>query len=331
MRSGPNTVLALLFALWATLTTAWTHEYSLPSPVPSPAARAREALADAWWTGPLLAPSAGTLPRGHVLVEPYLYDVIQYGSYDRSGALTYAAHANDFGSLTYVIYGLTDRVSVGLIPTVGYNTSAGAPGGGIGLGDLGLLAQYRLAQYKVGRWTPTTSIAVQETFPTGAYQNLGDRPNIGIGAGVYSTKISLYTQTYLWMPNGHIMRLRLNFSQTISGNAAVNGVSVYGTGRDFRGSSRPGIATTIDAAEEYSITRNWVFAFDLVYVYSANTQLSGATGITNLGDSHSFELAPAIEYNWTANAGIIAGVRLLPAGRNTAASITPAMAINLVR
>jgi hypothetical protein len=331
MRSGPHTVLAIAFAFWATLTTALAHEYSQPSPAPSPAARAREALADAWWTGPLLAPSAGTLPGGHVLVEPYLYDVIQYGSYDRSGALKYAAHANDFGSLTYIIYGLTDRLSVGLIPTIGYNTAVGAPGSGLRLGDLGLLAQYRLAQYRLGRWMPTMSIAVQETFPTGAYEDLGNRPNNGIGAGVYSTKVSLYTQTYAWMPNGHIVRLRLNFSQMLSGTAPVNGVSVYGTSRDFRGSSHRGNSTTIDAAEEYSLTRNWVFASDLVYEYSANTQLSGMTGVTDLGASHSFELAPAIEYNWSASAGIIAGVRLLPTGRNTAASITPAIAINLVR
>jgi hypothetical protein len=35
-----------------------------------------QSLQDAWWTGPLLANSANTLPRGHFLVEPYIYDVI---------------------------------------------------------------------------------------------------------------------------------------------------------------------------------------------------------------------------------------------------------------
>lgn len=324
-------IFALSFALSATPAATKAQQYSMPSPTPSAAASAREALSSAWWTGPLLAPSAGTLPRGHVLVEPYLYNVIQYGSYDRQGALTPAAHSNDFGSLTYIIYGLTDRISVGLIPVLGYNTGGGGPSGGIKLGDLGVLAQYRLAQYQPGRWMPTTSIALQENFPIGEYQNLGNRPNNGVGSGAYSTKVSLYTQTYAWMPNGRIIRLRLNFSQTFSGSASVDGVSVYGTGRDFRGSVNPGNATTIDAAEEYSITQNWVFASDLVYEYSGNTRVSGTSGVTNLGDSHSFAVAPAIEYNWTANAGIIAGIRLFPAGRNTAASITPVMAINLVR
>lgn len=75
----------------------------------SPASPAnREALGDAWWTGPMLANSAATLPQGHFLVEPYLYDVI-------------GAHSNGFGSLTYIEYGLFNRFTVGLIPTAGFN------------------------------------------------------------------------------------------------------------------------------------------------------------------------------------------------------------------
>ena len=279
----------------------------------------------------MLAPSAGTLPRGHILVEPYVYDVIQYASYSGHGSVTPAPHANGFGSLTYIIYGLTDRLSVGSIPTFGYDTSAGAPSSnGIGFGDLGVLAQYRLLTYHTGSWIPTTSVAVQETLPTGQYNNLGDRPNNGFGSGVYSTKISLYTQTYAWMASGRVLRLRLNFSQTFAGSATVHGASVYGTAGGFAGLAQPGNTTSIDAAGEYSITRNWVVASDLVYMYTGNTMLSGANGITNLGDNHSLAFAPAIEYNWTANAGILFGVRFFPAGRNTAASITPAIAINMV-
>jgi len=325
-------VLGILIAFSTSPAVARGQQYPTPSPAPSATPIARQALSDAWWTGPMLAPSAGTLPQGHVLVEPYLFDVIQYGSYDRNGALTGATHSNGFGSLTYVIYGLTNRLSVGLIPTAGFNTVSGGPNsGGIGLGDIGVLAQYRLAQYQLGQWMPTTSIAVQETVPIGRYDNLGDRPSNGLGGGVYSTKVSLYTQTYAWMPNGRILRLRLNLSQTFSGSAPVAGVSVYGTANGFEGSVQVGNTTTIDAAGEYSITRNWVFASDLVYGYDGNTRVSGNNGISNLGQSHSFAFAPAIEYNWTANAGILFGVRLFPAGRNTPASITPAIAVNMVR
>jgi hypothetical protein len=34
-------------------------------------------------------------------------------------------------------------------------------------------------QFHEGRWSPTTSIAVQETLPTGKYDRLGERPSDG--------------------------------------------------------------------------------------------------------------------------------------------------------
>src|SRR5687767_10054980 len=93
---------------WAIPVTALA---SLPLPqasaqAPEPAAAVtRQSMQDAWWTGPLLANSANTLPRGHFLVEPYVYDVIGRNS-----------HA--FGSRAYVQYGLRERFTVGVIPVV---------------------------------------------------------------------------------------------------------------------------------------------------------------------------------------------------------------------
>jgi len=48
------------------------------------------------------------------------------------------------------------------------------------------------------------------------------------------------------------------------------------------------------------------------------------------GSSDSLAFAPAIEYNWNGHVGVIFGVRLVPRGRNTSATITPATAVNLV-
>ena len=55
----------------------------------------RQSLDDAWWTGPMLAPSAATLPQGHFLIEPYFYDVIQQGQYDRDGVKRKAPNRTD--------------------------------------------------------------------------------------------------------------------------------------------------------------------------------------------------------------------------------------------
>jgi hypothetical protein len=293
---------------------------------------------DAWWTGPLLAPSANTLPRGHVLVEPYLYDVITQGYYDSSGTPHSLPHSNEIGSLTYINYGLTNRFTVGLIPTFDYvEVSQGPSSSGIGVGDLTVQAQYRLKLFHEGSWLPTTSIAVQEAIPTGRYDRLGDNPNNGIGGGAYTTTLCLYTQTFFWMPNGRILRTRFNATQAFSHSVSLQDVSVYGTSQGFRGRAKPGAALFVDAAWEYSITRRWVLALDAVYRHQYNTPVNGYNLVDpsqpialNSGSSQAFGLAPAFEYNFNNKIGVILGTRIFPADKNTTNSITPAIAINIV-
>src|SRR5262249_22797664 len=306
---------------------------------PAPARVVRQSLDDAWWTGPMLAPSAATLPRGHFLIEPYLYDVIVQGRYDADGVRRSAVPSSGFGSLTYLLYGLAHRVTAGMIAVAGYNTvSGGLSSSGVGLGDVTLQAQFRLTQFHEGRSIPTISVAVQETLPTGKYDGLGERPTDGFGGGAYTTTLTLDSQTYFLLPNGRILRPSLNVSKAFSGRGAVKDVSVYGTGAGFRGHVSPGSSFSLNAAGEYSLTRKWVLALDVTYRHDGNTRVAGyevststaSTVRLDSGSSHAFGLAPAIEYNWKRNLGVLVGTRVILAGRNTAATITPAVAINFV-
>jgi len=298
---------------------------------------AREALGDAWWTGPLLAPSANTLPRGHMLIEPYLYDVTSQGFYDAQGNRTAVPHSHSIGSLTYINYGLANKFTVGLIPTFGYNqVSNGPSSSGVGIGDLMVQAQYRVHLFREGSWKPTTSVAVQESLPTGRYDQLNDRPSDGMGGGAFTTTVALYTQTFFWMPNGRILRMRFNVVPSFSRTVNVQDMSVYGTSQGFRGHAKPGNSLFLDAAWEYSLTPRWVLALDATYRNQSNTQVAGYNQsdpsqpvILNSGSSRVFGLAPALEYNFSSKVGVI-GVRAFPAGRNTSNSITPAIAVNIV-
>lgn len=297
--------------------------------IAEPSHPARQSLDDAWWTGPLLASGASTLPRGHVLIEPYLYDVV-------------SRHSDSIGSRTYVLYGLTDDVTIGLIPVFGYNRLKGGPNGagvGVGVGDVTLTGQYRLTRFTPGRRVPTISAVVQQTLPTGKHDRLGDRPADGLGGGAQVTTLALYSQTYLWMPNGRILRVRLNLAQTFSGRARLRDASVYGTTAGFRGHAAPGASFEVNAAAEYSLTRSWVLALDVIYGRNGATHVTGrdvsAPGAPrdvrfDLGASKGFGFAPAVEYSWTPRLGVIAGVRIIPAARNRTASVTPAMAVNMV-
>jgi len=309
-----------------------------PAPTPPDATVPQQSRDDAWWTGPLLAPNASTFPAGHALVETYLFDVITNGSYDRSGRWQHLDGGHTPGSLTYLIYGLTDRVSVGLLPRFAYNEPAGAPNSsGVGVGDVGAQVQYGLTSFHEGSLVPATALVLGETSPTGRYDRLA-QPADGFGAGAWTTSLSWYSQDYLWLPNGRILRVRLDLTYAVSSSASVADVSVYGTSAGFRGRAHPGDSFTVDAAAEYSLTRRWVLATDFVYVNAASTGLTGsdpaagAPTAVNLqsGWSDYFAIAPAVEFNWSSRAGVILGARIFIAGHNTPASITPAAAINLV-
>lgn len=290
----------------------------------------RQSRDDAWWTGPMLANSAETLPKGHFLIESYLYDAV-------------TAHADGFGSRTYMLYGLADRFTVGMIPIFGYNrVSDGLDSSGVGLGDIEVMAQYRLTEFHEGNGLPTFAVQLQQAFPTGKYDRLGNRPSDGMGSGAHATTLALLSQTWFWLPNGRILRARFNLSQTFSGNADVQGVSVYGTDEGFRGRAEPGRAFLADASLEYSLTRNWVLAVDLFYSHNRNIRVTGwetdasaAAGknltVRTIGSAAAFGFAPALEYSWTSHLGLLVGVRVIPAHGNTPSSITPAVAINYFR
>lgn len=303
----------------------------------------RQSRDDARWTGPILAANASTLPQGHALIEPYFFKIISRGRYDDHGTRHGGPRRHSFGSLTYLNYGLVDNFTVGVIPRFGYNdVDVGRDSSGIQLADFMVQGQYRLTQFREGSRVPTLSLVVAETLPTGKYDRLGSHPNDALGSGAYTTTLSLYSQYFLWVPNGRIVRTRLNLSYSIPDTVSVQDVSVYGTGPGFRGHARPGRVFLVDSAWEYSVTREWVLALDIAYEHDTRTTLSGfvppplgagapPTRIdSDFGSSEVFTLAPAIEYNWSDRMGVIAGAIFTAAGHNASANVIPVAAINMV-
>jgi hypothetical protein len=272
----------------------------------------------------MLANSAATLPRGHFLIEPYLYDAT-------------SSHADGWGSLTYMLYGLTDRLTVGLVPVLGYNRVDGGPDSShVGFGDVSVQAQYRLTRPREGSSLPTISIQLQQTLPSGKHDRLRNRPSDGLGSGATTTTLQINTQTYFWLANGRILRMRLNVAQSVSGKTRVEDVSVYGTTDGFRGTARPGNAFLVNAAWEYSLSRRWVLAFDVTYRRLRDTRLVGlavpgdsAALRRSSGSGEAFGFAPAVEYSWSPTMGVLFGARVIT-GHHTTTTITPAIAFNYV-
>ena len=137
-----------------------------------------------------------------------------------------------------------------------------------------------------------------------------------------------------WLDNGRLLRARFNWLQRFYHGADVEDRSVYGTGVGFRGHAKPGDITTFIGAVEYSVTREWVLAFDVTRESTTKGRLRGSYGgggptiDERFPSTHYVSFAPAIEYNWSDSTGAIFGVWVIPKGHNVPSSVTPAIAIS---
>ncbi|HEX7849743.1 MAG TPA: hypothetical protein VF485_08430, partial [Sphingomonas sp.] len=171
------------------------------------------------------------------------------------------------------------------------------------------------------------------------YDRLDTHPGVGLGSGVHATTLSLYAQQYFWLRNGRIFRARLNIASSWSDKARIDGASVYGTPAGFTGRASPGPRFDVGISGEYSVTRNWVLGLDLVTSRTACTKVSGTAASAGgplstvrfvLPRVQSWGIAPAIEYSWRPNLGVLLAARFIPRGHNMPGSVTPAVAINWV-
>lgn len=278
----------------------------------------RQDVGNAWWTGPIVAAGPETLPPGHVLFEPYLFDVV---SGDRQTP----------GSRGYLLYGIAPRFTAGLLPSLSYaKDSAGQRH--LRLGDLTLNFQYRLTPPNPRKNFPSVALVLQEALPTAPYDNLHVAGS-GSGSGARSTLLGLYAQQFFWLPNGRILRARMNVTHTLTGKARVRNISVYGTGDGFTGTAKPGTATMIDVAAEYSLTKRFVLALDALRQWNERTTLAVGPGsapvpLPTIPSTRFNAIVPSLEFNWTSNEGVIVGSRVIFKGHNQTSSVTPVIAFN---
>lgn len=310
-----------LAALAAVFACAFAFPALAADTVDSEAAEAeryRIAMQSARWTGPMLAASAETLPKGHFYTEPYLFDVISGGKHNP-------------GSSGFYQYGLFDDFTVGLQPNFGYGTDK--PNRGMALGDFKLLSQLRLTRFTPDHRYPSVAIALQEVIPTGKHDRLGPSKS-GRGSGSFATEVGVNVQHYFLLSNGRLLRGRINILKSFPHGADVIDRSVYGTEVGFRGHAEPGSKTTLVAAVEYSLTRELVLALDVIRESTAKTTVEGRYESggplvrQSFPASHHVGFAPAIEYSWSDRSGILLGVWINPKGHNTSASVIPAFAFS---
>ena len=275
----------------------------------------RAAMKDARWTGPLLASNAETLPQGHFYTEPYFFDGISGGDHHP-------------GSSGFYQYGLTHNWTVGMQPFFSVGTQPNNRGAAIG--DFKLLSQVRLSHFTPDHQAPSVALVTNLIVPTGKHDRLGALKN-GHGSGALAPEVGINVQQYFLLKNGRLLRARINVLHDFPLRTTVADRSVYGTDNGFRGHARPGAKTSLILGAEYSVSKEWVLAFDIERDQWGKTKVSGpdASGAPHQTSPESWNVgfAPAVEYNWSDRAGAIFGVWIVPKGHNTRSSVTPAIAI----
>jgi hypothetical protein len=284
-----------------------------------------------WFTGSLEAPSPALPAAGILAVEPYFVFTSTNGSYDNSGARHSISNGSDvFTSETVLKYAITDRLSVEALPSFSHNLNNNDSY--TGLGDLPLEAEYRFNDEDNKTGYPSVTASLGMTLPTGHFDNLNAALD-GFGSGVYTAKEGILAQSLFDTWGHHPMRLRFYGAayEPVS-NVSVQGNSVYGTSKGFLGTAMPGLSSVLGIGAGYGLDQRWVLAFDVVQNFANGLHLQGTNGgiVTNTHGTSSAALAvaPAIEYNFSDNLGIIAGVEFSVAGRNTPSYVAPQIALS---
>lgn len=286
----------------------------------------------AWFTGPLLTPSGHVVPIGHQNYEPYLYWVQTKGEYNSHWASQSHPTFNNVLSQTLLQFGVLPKTEFDIFPQFIYNETRGEQRWRVS--DLPLLLNFQLLYDHVDNWAPGIKFKIGATIPLGKYDNLKEglfQTDAG-GSGSWYPSVGVVFSRMFHISGIHYLPWRLFMNYSIGTPVSVHGTSVYGGVKQTRGTVYPGNIFHIITSLEYSLTRNWALSLDIEYQHTNKNRFSGHTppGTKPVFPSRErFALAPAIEYNWNANLGIIAGPWFTVAGRNSRDFISYVIAFNV--
>jgi hypothetical protein len=278
-----------------------------------------EAWTSPWFTGPLLAPSASCNKLKEVSWQPYLFVTNTFGSFDNNWNRKNTPNIWAIQPLIDITYGIASFVDLETIPSFVYQTSEGSSS--IRMNDTPLFLGFQALRESKESWTPDLRISLLQIFPFGQYNKLNPKKNgtDSSGKGSFQSGVSFDFQKTFEMALEQYFSLRWSISSILfASNVHVTGLNAYGGSPATNGNITPGKTYTFYLSGEYTITRNWGFAFDTVYTLITPDHFSGTKGNAPVGSptSHQVSFAPAVEYNYSESFGLIGGAWFTLAGKN---------------
>lgn len=282
-----------------------------------------------WFTGTLLSPSPGVPRKGVLGVEPYLIDKRGIGVFDANGILHSApVGVEQLRSFTSVNYGFTNSFSVQVTPAVAHVSHDGDVQ--TGLADFPIKIHYRPIAGALDFWHPSLTTTFGITLPLGKFEHLRHSAD-GFGTGAYMAmeELELQQRFTTWL-HPHRLRMWARVSQPLN-TVDLHGISSYGTAQGFLGTVVPGSSAELGIGDEVGLDQQWALALDILQDFAKGPHVRGQ-GMTNpMADIEGsvFWVAPAVEYNPTEHIGIIVGVEISMAGRNSPSQVIPQIAVNM--
>lgn len=283
-------------------------------------------------TGPLLTPSANTIPEGYFNIEPYLFVTTTTGNYGNNWHFEKVSpRPQSINIIVITQIGLNSFMDFEFAPQFYLNSVEDIDIWRFG--DLVIGIDIQLLSEDNTRGIPALKFSVDEIIPTGTYQHL-KASNLGTdigGRGTYVTIFSLVT-SYLWtFKDPHFLAARMSVSYEVATNVSVHGVNAFGGDPTTKGRVYPGDLFQIVAGFEYTLTKCWAFAFDIEANFADRNKFRGCTCIPvgRCDNAVQFSMAPAIEFNHNPSFGIIGGVWFSFAGKNSPAFVSGVFAVNI--
>lgn len=282
-----------------------------------------------WFTGPLLTPSARVIPVGHVNLEPYLFYNVTTGRYGEDWHATKVPTYNQINAQLQVKFGILERLDFSIVPQSFLSFSQGDSSSSFG--DLPIGLGYLLYKGDDHSWIDYVKLSVFEIIPIGKYHELDPElsgTDVG-GQGAYVTTVGLSISKLFKLGCNRFLGFRCNWTASLPGPTKIRGISIYGGTNNTRGKIHQGPSLFFVAGAEYTVTQRFSLACDFLAQHSPRKRFKGVTEIPiRPGETISFSFAPAFEYNWSSDVGMIIGAWFSVAGKNSGRFINGVAAIN---
>src|SRR3990167_5660368 len=142
-----------------------------------------------WFTGPLLAPSAHTIPPGHINVEPYIYFFVSQGIYNQNKQFKSLPNFYTLLEQASIQIGLNSFLDCQITPQLFYQFSQGERS--VQPGDLPIGLNILLLNDSPGTHCPAIKLSIATTFPFGKFEQLSatKHKSDGVGSGSWMPQL----------------------------------------------------------------------------------------------------------------------------------------------